>query len=199
MAVTLIVESEASPRALQALRDVVDDFGLRDVEVEASYERRSADPLPWIIEIAISAPVAAFFVELAKSAGKSAGEDAWKTFREFVDTLRRRRREAGDEAGTLILGVGPIEVPLADELPDVAFEQLQLMDDVSAPFSGLLKWENESGRWIDPLAGQIVCDAESCTNAATTEQVIQLENGLARKFWCALHSESGGADGVDGD
>lgn len=191
-AAAVIVESEASSLALRAVRDALDDFGLREVEVEASYPRRSADPLPWIIEITVAAPIAAFFIEVAKAAGKSAGEDAWKTFKGFVEHVRRKRREAGPEAGTVSLGIGSIEVPLADDLPETAFEQLRLVDEESAPFSGILKWDSGTEQWVDPLAGHIVCDAQSCTDPATTEQVFRYENGMTRKFWCARHSDNDG-------
>jgi hypothetical protein len=65
-----------------------------DVTPQPVYARRSAELLPWVLQVVLAAPVAAFFA----SFGGEAGNDAYKTFKDWIKELRggpgcRPRRE----------------------------------------------------------------------------------------------------------
>lgn len=79
----MIVKEEASAPARQAVREALDLCGLTDVNVSATYCRKSADQLPWLITIA--GPAGLFLAQIMKAAG----DDTWKGIKALVVRLHK--------------------------------------------------------------------------------------------------------------
>ena len=65
------VEDTATPDEVAAVEAAFRLAGF-EVEVQPDHGRRSLGDLPWIVDVTLAAPIAAFFVAMATEAGKDA-------------------------------------------------------------------------------------------------------------------------------
>ena len=103
MTVEVSLEAEASAADRAAVAGVFESVGIR-ADVQATYIRRSADLLPWLIVIAVAVR---FLWAAVGGAGDEAGRDAWKGLKWLVAGLYEARRSSqSPQGGVSIRGLG---------------------------------------------------------------------------------------------
>jgi hypothetical protein len=140
------LDVEASAGEVEAVRESFRRYGL-DPKVKANFIRRSAGPLPWIVEVTLLAPIAVFFAELSKRAANDA-YDAAKAWVKEVWAARGGRDGAlmltDPEYTNLVLStrIGPEAL---DALGDIDWDEVR---------GGYLLWDDEAGAWFDKSPGR---------------------------------------------
>lgn len=94
---------------------------------------------PWVIEVILAAPLAAFFVKFSEAAGT----DAYQSLRAWIDRLRQDGRE---RALTLRIAADEAAVEIQSTLPDVALEALSALDWTDVD-EGTLEWDPSRRQW----------------------------------------------------
>lgn len=182
--VEVILESEATDADRAAVAEVFDSAGV-PAEVKGAYVRRSAEALPWLIEIEKGAKYAVAM--LAGGALSGPGQDAWTALKKLVSRLYKARK--GQGSVVLRDPDTNTEIPLEPDLPDEAYRQLLEMESPRAPQSGILRWDRERRQWVDPLVGLLRCRYPGCTEAATEGRVRQLSpTARERREFCDPHA-----------
>lgn len=100
---------------------------------------RGTRSAPWIIEVTLAAPFAAFFLKF----GEAAGTDAYESLRAWMDRLRQGGRE---RPLTLRITGDETVVEIRSTLPDAALEALCRID-LSDVKEGMLEWDPSRRRW----------------------------------------------------
>jgi hypothetical protein len=182
--VEVILESEATDADRAAVAEAFASVGIT-AQVEGAYARRSAQVLPWLIEIERDLK---YLVDALILGGvAAAGADGWKALRELVGRLYKARRGEGN-----VVVRDPdtnTEIPFEPDLPDEAYQRLLEIESPRAPQSGILRWDRERRQWVDPLAGRFRCRYPGCTEAATEGRVRQLSpTSSERREFCDPHA-----------
>src|SRR5690349_337610 len=86
MTIEVVLESEVTDLERAAVAEVFETAGIQ-ADVQSAYVRRSADLLPWIIEIIVTGVGARFMWAAAAGAGDEAGRDAWKGLKKLITGL----------------------------------------------------------------------------------------------------------------
>jgi len=165
MTVEVILESEVADVEREAVTEVFESAGIQ-AEVRGAYVRRSADLLPWIIEIT----VAGRFVWAAiGGAGDEAGRDGWKALKRLITRLYEARRASRAPQGGVSLrdSSSSLVIQLPPDLPDAAYRRLCEIENPTAPLSGILRWDNDLQEWTDVFTGMYRCFYPGCTALAT--------------------------------
>lgn len=183
--VEVILESEATDTDQAAVAEVFESEGIR-AEVNAAFVRRSADVLPWLIEIEKGAKYLA--VALAGGLLAAPGADGWAAVKRLVGRLYEARK--GSPGNVVVRDPGTnTEIPLEPDLPDEAYQRLLEIESPQAPQSGILRWDRERRQWVDPLAGLLRCCYPGCSEAATEGRVRQLSpTAMERREFCEPHA-----------
>ena len=84
MTVEVILESEVTDVERAAVAEVFESAGI-EADVLGAYVRRSADILPWIIEITVAATAARLVWAAIAGAGDEAGRQGWVERAEETD------------------------------------------------------------------------------------------------------------------
>jgi hypothetical protein len=97
---------------------------------------------PWVIEVTLAAPFAAFFIKFSEAAGA----DAYQSLRAWIDRLRQDEHE---RALTLHIAADKAAVEIQSTLPDTALEALFKIDWTELG-EGTLDWDPSRRRWRHP-------------------------------------------------
>lgn len=172
MTVEVILESEVPDVERAAVAEVFESAGI-EADVRGAYVRRSADILPWIIEITVAATAVRFVWAAIAGAGDEAGRDGWKGLKKLIAGLYEARRASRAPQGGVSLrdSGSKVEIQLPPDLPDAAYRRLCEIENPTAPLSGILKWDNDLQDWTDVFAGQYRCFYPGCTAPATQNRV----------------------------
>ncbi len=73
------LDDKAVPEEVEAVREAFRRYGF-DPEVEASYLRKSAGLLPWLVAVVLLSPIRSFF----DAFGEDAGHDAYGAVKAWV-------------------------------------------------------------------------------------------------------------------
>ena len=144
------IEATASASQLEAVREAFLRAGF-DVDVQADWERRSADVLPWLVSVGLGIPIETFFVNFAKSAGSAAGEQAGKdgyaSFKTWFRDLLEARRTTDSGGGEVVLrDPDATTLVLVTSIPDEAIDALRELDWGRLQ-TGWLAWNAERREW----------------------------------------------------
>jgi hypothetical protein len=187
----VILESECSSADLMAVIEVFERAGI-PADVTASYARRSAAELPWLVIIGISAWGAGTFVKAAlEGVGDEAGRAGWRALMRLVKALYKAREPSRASEGTISIKLSepPLEIPLPPDLPETAYRRLWETEDPRAPLSGILIWDSETEAWLDALARRNRCDYPSCQEWATQGRKRLREDSYVEQCqFCDLHA-----------
>jgi len=192
MDLTIVIESEASSAAQEAVEEVLAEHGLDSVDVRRAYIRESGDPLPWLALILINGTtftLATFFQEAIKAAAQEAGKEGWRVIRDLVEALTTRRQAQEGRPGSVTLRFeqSEVEIPMDSGLSEVAFRRMGELRNPSAPLSGTLRWDESTGQWVDSLKGRFICDEPACTEFATTSRIVSNGQKSTRIMLCDQH------------
>lgn len=102
-------------------------------------DRRGTRHHPWVIEVTLAVPFAAFFAKF----GEAAGTDAYQTLRAWIVQLRQG---ASERSLALRVRSGATAVEVKSSLPDEALEALS-QTDWSQVGQGTLEWDPSRRRW----------------------------------------------------
>ena len=186
--VQVTLKSECTEHDRSAVAGVFESARI-PVAVEGAYIRRSAEQLPWLIDI--EAGVKFLAMAAGTGFGLAAGTAAWKALKTLVNNLYEARGASETLQGAITL-TDPdtsIEIQLPPNLPDLAYISLLEIDELRAPDSGVLKWDNELHVWTDPLAGKLPCRYPGCTEPATQGRVRQMSpTTMERREFCGVHA-----------
>jgi len=139
------IETEASPEQLAAVAEEFARAGF-GVEVEASYARRSADLLPWVILLELRVQTKPFFDAFLTQAGA----DTYTAIKNFLRRMSQARKGAGTGEGEIrIRDPDKTWVILRSTLPDEAIEALRDLD-WDAVRGDYLEWDYSRKVWYDP-------------------------------------------------
>jgi hypothetical protein len=187
--VHVIVESECSKADQAAVAWVFASAGI-PVDIEPAYARRSAEILPWIIQIETSLGhlVSYLLAGAAGGATGAAGADGWAALKGLVSRLRNARATAAGDV-TIKEIESESEILLSAELPDEAYQRLLELEATRPLQSGILKWDREQRAWIDPLAGYLWCRYPGCMEPAAEGRVRHHSpTAVERREFCDVHA-----------
>lgn len=140
------IEDTATPDHRDAVTQAFARAGF-DVDVEAGYGRRSADVLPWIVQVDLLLPVKVFLLAVVGAAGT----DAYSGVKKWVKDVRSARAGAGTGEGSIqIRDPDHTTVILPTTLPDEGVDALRDLD-WDEMRSGYLVWDPDRKVWWDPL------------------------------------------------
>ena len=148
MSVEITVEADvgATEPELVAIADAFRRAGF-EVRPEAVISGRSGGPVPWVLYITISAPIAAFFGAFASSAG----EDAYAAVKRWAKELWAARLGNDSDTGSVVVqDVESTNLVLRSALPDEALEALAAMNWPEAK-GDYLVWNEKRRQWLDPM------------------------------------------------
>ncbi len=187
--IRVILESECSKADQAAVADVFKAAGI-PAEVEATYARRSAEVLPWLIQIEahLRQLISYLLAGAAGGATGAAGADGWAALKSLARRLRGARPTS--EGNITIKEVeSETEIVLPPELPDEAYQRLLELEDIRAPQSGILRWDREQRAWVDSLAGRLRCRYPACAEPATQGRLRQHSpTSMERREFCEAHA-----------
>ena len=195
MTVEVILESEVTDVERAAVAQVFESAGI-PADVEGAYIRRSADLLPWIIEITVAATATRFMWAAVGGAGDEAGRDAWKGLKMLITGLYEARRASRAPQGGVSLrdSTSEIEIQLPPDLPDAAYRRLCEIENLTAPLSGILRWDNDQQDWTDVFAGQYRCFYPGCGAPATQSRVRHPgPTVVLSRLLCDVHADASDA------
>src|ERR1035441_4822016 len=169
MTVEVSLEAEASAADRAAVAGVFESVGIR-ADVQATYIRRSADLLPWLIVIAVA-------VRFLWAAVGGAGGEARRSSQSPQGGVSIRDSETG------------VEIQLPPGLPDQAYIRIVQIATPSAPLSGILRWDEDAQDWTDVFAGQYRCFYPGCSADATQSRVRNPAPGaMESRLLCDKHA-----------
>lgn len=105
-------------------------------------DRRGTRSRPWVIEVTLAAPFAAFFIKFSEAAGA----DSYQSLRAWIDRLRQEEHE---RALMLRIAAEKAAVEIQSTLPDAALEALSKIDWAEVE-EGTLYWDPSRRRWRHP-------------------------------------------------
>lgn len=136
---------EGQPAAIESL---FAHYGM-EIKVMAVQRRERPGTLPWLIEVKVDGPLAAFFASFGAAFGPSEGNDSYPLVKEWLQKLVRLREGGGegtiemsDEDGTsLLLGSG-IAGEALDALARIEWDTVK---------GESLHWDQAAHRWHSVL------------------------------------------------
>jgi hypothetical protein len=142
----VVIDDTASPTEIARVAEVFRGYGF-EVAPQPTYARRSAELLPWVLQVLLAAPIGAFFV----SFGSEAGKDTYEAVKDWIEALWRARKGAGAGHGSVEL-VDPdgTHVVASSTIPERALPALRDVD-WSKERGSYLIWDETKGRWYDPM------------------------------------------------
>jgi hypothetical protein len=179
MTIEVVLESEVTDVERAAVAEAFESAGIQ-ADVQGAYVRRSTDLLPWIIEIIVTGVGARFMWAAAAGAGDEAGRDAWKRLKKLItDLYEARQASRAPQGGVSLRDSGSeVEIQLPPDLPDAAYRRLCEIENLTAPLSGILRWDNDLQDWTDVLRA----------NTAVSTQVVR--HLLPRAVYASLAQQS---------
>ena len=151
--------------------------------------RRSAAPLPWLVDIEAGLKYLALAAAAAFGAGP--GSDAWQGLKRLVQSIYKAREDSNARQGGITLRDSDtnVEIPLPPDLADEAYRRLYALAEPKAPLSGILVWNAGKQEWIDVFEGKLRCDYPDCTKPATQVRLSQPSPGtMSRRTFCDRHA-----------
>jgi hypothetical protein len=140
----VVVEYAAPTSEIEAMVTVLARYGVA-CRPEPTKGYRSGGALPWLIEITLAAPFAAFFTSAATEAGK----DAYLAAKDFLHGMARARQRDDRAFGAIyVIDSDRTHLVLPDDTPDTALSALRDLD-WSQVRGGYLLWDEERGRWAE--------------------------------------------------
>jgi len=172
LTVEVSLESGCDEAECLAVAEVFEDAGVR-AAVRGNLIRRSADLLPWIIDITVAGLVWKFLSAAVAGAGDDAGRDGWKWLRGVLTGLYEARRASrAPQGGVILRGEEEgVQIQLPPDLPDQAYRRLYEIENLEAPLCGVLVWNEEEQDWTDALQGKMRCAYPGCKAWATQSRV----------------------------
>jgi hypothetical protein len=138
----VLIEATATPPQVAAVNDVFARRGF-DIEARPVWERRSADVLPWIVQLTLAVPIMAFL----QSLGSEAGKDAYA----FVKEVFAARSDSGNGRGAIELSDSEeTQLILSSEITDEALAALARIDWEQAR-GGYMLWNEADHQWRNEL------------------------------------------------
>ena len=141
---SVTIEKGAPEDQPSAITSLFARYGM-DVEVMATQGGGSPGMLPWLVEIEIVGPIAAFFASFGAAFGPSEGNDAYPLVTEWLQKLVRLRERSGegtieirDEDGTSLI--------LSSRIAREALDALALVEWETAKGDSL-RWDQGAHRW----------------------------------------------------
>ncbi len=163
----VMLESECSPAEVSAVTEVFEVAGI-PADVSATYARRSAALLAWVIIIGVSYPAWTFIKAALQGAGDEAGREGWRALMRLVKELYEARSNSRAPEGRVTITTSEVrEIQLPPDLPEKAYRQLWEIEKPDASMSGQLIWHDETQAWVDALARTMRCDYPGCHDWAT--------------------------------
>jgi len=196
MRIEVSLEEEASAADQAAVARVFESAGI-EADVQADYMRRSIGVLlPWLVLILVTAGARFLWAALG-GAGDEAGRDTWKGLKGLITGLydARSSSQAPEGMVTIIIDEGKrVEIQFPQGLPDQAYIRIVQIAAPSAPLSGILKWDEESGAWKDVFAGQYHCKYPGCSAYATQNRVRSPRpDVMESRLFCDQHAAAADA------
>jgi hypothetical protein len=148
LVLSVAIESEAPADQASALTNVFAHYGI-DADVKTVMERRSAEPMPWAIEISVAGSIAAFFFTFGSTFGRTAARDPYPVVTEWIKALWTARADSGTGQGSIeISDSHGTTLVLAKGIPDKALDALASVpwDRVQAQH---LTWDDTTSDWRD--------------------------------------------------
>lgn len=134
------LDDTATPEEVAAVREVFERYGI-DAPVEATYMRKSAGVLPWLVHVAIDTAVGDVLKHLARFASSGV--------RDWTKEIWRGRQPSAADRGSITLedGEGTVVV-IPSGLEDDAFDALADLDwdDARGQY---LTWDDVEKEWRD--------------------------------------------------
>jgi hypothetical protein len=149
LVLSVAIEREAPTDQPSAIESVLAHYGI-GADVKAVLERRGADVLPWLIEIAVVGEIATFFDSFGSTFGKTDASDAYPLVKEWIKALWAIRANSGTGEGSIeIAGAGETTLVVTTGLPDDGLDAL-----AGIPWERVtghrLTWDEVSDMWRDP-------------------------------------------------
>jgi hypothetical protein len=195
MVIEVVLESEVPEAERTTVAEAFESAGIK-VDIQAAYIRRGVGLFPWIIDIVVVGAAGKFIWAALGGAGDEAGRDGWKKLKALITSLYEARRASRAPQGGVALKnpESRVEIQLPPDLPDDAYRRLWEIDNLTAPLSGILKWDNDRRDWIDVFTGQYQCFHPSCTELATQSRVRTPEPGVMQsRLLCEQHAAASDA------
>jgi hypothetical protein len=138
----VVIEAEAPTGHVEAVELALRRAGI-EASVESAYERKSAELLPWVIQLPVGSTLAAFFAKL----GAEAAGDAYGQLKQLVADLCAARSGAGDGTGAVDFADDDYtHVVINADVPDEALRALLDIDWAEVQ-AGWLVWKD--GEWYN--------------------------------------------------
>jgi hypothetical protein len=142
----VVLDDAASPAEIARVAEVFRTYGF-EVEPQPIYARRSAELLPWVLQVLLATPIAAFFA----SFGSEAGKDAYEAVKDWIEELWRAREGSGAGYGSVdVVDPDGTHVVASSTIPERALAALSELD-WSKEKGSYLVWDEAEGRWYDPM------------------------------------------------
>jgi hypothetical protein len=143
--VQVSLDEDASATEVAAVEALMSDFGF-DAEVSASYARRSAGPLPWVLLITGIA-----WVPFLKKFAERAADDAYDSLKSWLLRVQDARRGRKDGSIEFIDEPSGTWIVLGTDLPSDAIEKLFRVDPArDGGEAGHISYNTEEGDWTAP-------------------------------------------------
>jgi len=187
--VEISLEAGAAEAECRAVAGVLESVGVR-ATVRADMIRHSVDLLPWIVEIGLGWPTVRFLAAAAAAAGDEAGRDGWKGFKRVIGRLYEARKDSpAPRGGVTLRELDGVTIQLPPDLPDEAYRRLFEIEELRAPLSGVLRWDDTAKEWADALAGRLTCNYPACSAWATQSRVHRpAPNVVLMRSLCDQHA-----------
>jgi len=151
LVLSVAIEREAPAGQASAIKSVLAHHGI-GADVHRLSELRSADAMPWVIEISVVGPIDAFFTAFGSTFGRTAVADPYSLVAGWLKALCTARAESGTGEGTIeISDTDGTTLVVTTGLPDVALDALADVqwDRVRGHH---LAWDGTAGVWRDEPA-----------------------------------------------
>jgi hypothetical protein len=149
LVLSVAIEREAPAGEASAVKSALAHYGI-GAEVHRLTERRSAEVMPWVIEISVVGPLATFFESFGSTFGRTAVADPYSLVSGWIKALWTARADSGTGDGSIeISDTERTTLVVTTGLPDVALDGL-----ADVEWHGVrghhLTWDDTAGVWRDP-------------------------------------------------